>query len=499
MNRIPNPRQPNSFKPSFLAAAVFLSSMRMASAAEPPPPFGAVPHERQVAWQRMEYYGFVHFGLNTWTDLEWGYGDEDEKLFDPASFDARAIVRHFKEAGMKGLILTAKHHDGFCLWPTKSTSHNIAKSRWKKGKGDVLKEFASACQAEGMKFGLYVSPWDRNHAEYGRDGYVAAYHQQLREVLTNYGPVFEIWFDGANGGDGYYGGAREERTISDGYYQFPEAAAMIRELQPGCVIWGAGDARWGGSEQGDVGYPQWHTMDSTKPGNVATGVRHGDLWVPAEGDVSIRPGWFWHESEDMQVRPPENLLQIWFDCVGRGANLILNVPPDRDGKLRDGDIRSLVAFRKLRDACFSHDLAAGAKAEGPSRGGDPAFAAANLTDGKIDSYWTCDDETTTPAATVRLPKAATFDVVRLREAIRLGQRVDAFCIDAWADGKWTEIHSGKTIGNQVLVRLPHAVTSGRLQLRITEAGAVPCISEFSLFKRKRGPKRLAQGFATADS
>ncbi len=464
------------------AFALLLFTAAHALAAKPPPPFGAVPHERQLAWQRMEYYGFVHFGLNTYTGRAWGYGNESERLFNPTSFDARAIVRHFKDAGMKGMILTAKHHDGFCLWPTKTTTHDISKSPWKNGTGDMLKEFSEACRAEGMKLGIYVSPWDRNNAEYARPGYVKTFHEQIREVMSNYGPVFEVWFDGANGGDGYYGGANETRTITDGYYQFPILVEMIRKLQPQCVAWSAGDARWGGSEQGFVKYPQWDTMDSVRPGDVASGVPHGDLWVPAEADVSIRPGWFWRAQEDTEIKSPETLLDIWFKSVGRGANLILNVPPDRDGKLRDGDVRSLTEFRSLRDGLLSKDFAAGAHATGPTRGGDGRFSPANLTDSDIGSYWAPDDGTAAPTAEIYLKSAATFDVIRLREQIRLGQRVDAFGVDAWLDGGWKEIHTGKTIGNQVLVRLASPVTAGRLRLRVTHSAATPCISEFSLYK-----------------
>ncbi len=449
----------------------------------PPAPFGAIPHERQVAWQRLEYYGFIHFGLNTFTDREWGYGDEDPSLFNPKYFDVPAIVRHFKNAGMKGIIVTAKHHDGFCLWPTKTTEHNITKSPWKNGKGDILREFADACLAEKMKLGIYVSPWDRNHPEYARDGYVNVFHEQIREVLSNYGPVFEIWFDGANGGNGYYGGTKENRSIAKDYYQFPKALEMIRKLQPNCVVWGAGDARWGGSEQGHVAYPHWHTMDSIQSRkDLATGVRHGELWQPAEGDTSIRPGWFWHELQDSKVKSPEKLLQVWFDCVGRGANLILNVPPDRDGRIREVDVQSLMGFRKLRDALYSNDFAAAATASGPSRGDDKSYAPANLTDSDMDSYWTPHDGIATPSAEIRLRSPATFDVIRLREQIHLGQRVDTFAIDVWSNDNWKEIHTGQTIGYQLLARLSQSVTTDRLRLRITQSAAPPCISEISLFK-----------------
>ena len=453
-------------------------------AADAPAPFGAVPVGRQVAWQRMEYYAFVHFGLNTWTDREWGYGDEDTKLFNPSSFDARAIVHQFKEAGMTGVVLTAKHHDGFCLWPTKTTARNISNSPWKGGKGDLVKDFAAACKAEDMKFGIYVSPWDRSQPEYAREGYVKVFHDQIREVLTNYGPIFEIWFDGANGGDGFYGGAKEARKIPPNYYDFPKIVEMVRQLQPDCVVWGggnSGDARWGGSEQGTVPYPQWPTLNASGGGGGA-GTAHGERWVPAEADTSIRRGWFWHEREDSQVKSPEKLLQVWFDSVGHGANLILNVPPDRSGRLRAPDLASLKGFRELRDAMLAKDLARGAKATGPSRGGDAKFAPGNLTDGDIESYWTVDEGTASPAAEIQLGSPATFDIVRLREQIRLGQRVDSFALDAWTDGAWKEIHSGKTIGNQVVVHLSQPRTTDRLRLRITASAAVPCISELSLHR-----------------
>jgi alpha-L-fucosidase len=451
-------------------------------AVEAPAPFGAIPHERQITWQRMELYAFVHFGLNTWTNREWGYGDEDPKLFNPDAFDARAIVKSFREAGMTAVILTAKHHDGFCLWPTKTTGHNITKSPWKNGRGDLVREFADACRAEKLRFGIYVSPWDRNHAEYAREGYVKAFHEQIREVLTGYGPVFEIWFDGANGGDGWYGGAKEKRTIPPGYYRYPEAVEMIRKIQPQCVVWGAADARWGGSEQGHVAYPHWHTMDSQRGGDAATGVRHGDTWMPAEGDTSIRPGWFWHAAEDGKVKSPAKLMQVWMDCVGRGANLILNVPPDHHGRLREPDLRSLAGFKQLRDQLLATDFAAGAAVSAPSRGNNPRFKPPNLTDNDIETYWTTDDASHTPTGEIKLKASATFDVIRLREQIRLGQRVDAFAVDAMIDGSWKEIHAGKTIGHQVLAKLPSPVTTDRLRLRVTDCPAVPCLTEFSLLK-----------------
>lgn len=468
-----------------LACSSIFSS---ASAADAPAPFGAIPTPQQVDWQRLEYYAFVHFGLNTWTDREWGYGDEDPKLFNPDDFDAFKITELFKNAGMKGVMLTAKHHDGFCSWPTKTTPHNISKSPWRGGKGDLVKEFATAAKKSGIKFGTYLSPWDRNHPEYGREGYIKAYYAQIAELLTNYGPVFEIWFDGANGGDGYYGGARESRSIgsAEQYYNFPKVVENIRKMQPDCIIWGAGsagDARWGGSEQGHVNYPHWATMgNSTNEGIYGTGERGAHRWLPAEGDTSIRHGWFWHESANHSVKSPEKLLKLWFDCVGRGANLILNVPPDKRGHIYEADIKSLLEFKALRDKLYSKDFVAKAKVTASEvRGKDAKFDGSKMTDDDIESYWAVEDGNLTPSAEITLTKPTTFDVIRLREQIRLGQRVDSFEVDAWVDGAWTKILDGKTIGNQAMLQLPQPVTTDKLRLRITGSQATPCISEFALF------------------
>ncbi|MCC8020817.1 MAG: alpha-L-fucosidase [Akkermansia sp.] len=470
--------------------AVFLLLASPSEAAEAPEPFGAVPTDQQVAWQRMEYYAFIHFGLNTYTGREWGYGNESPKLFRPDQFNASDIAATFRKAGMKGMIYTAKHHDGFCAWPTKTTGHNITKSPWKNGRGDVVKEFADACREQGIRFGTYLSPWDRNNAEYGRPGYLDVYYGQIRELLTLYGPIFEIWFDGANGGDGYYGGAKEKRSIgsADQYYNFEKIVSMIRELQPDCIIWGAGsrgDARWGGSEKGHVNYPHWSTVGSGGGGG-GTGVRGGERWTPAEADTPINgAGWFWHPDQASKVKSLETLMDVWFDSVGRGANLILNVAADRSGRLDPADVSRLLEFKEARDQLYAKDFALGAAVKPTQvRGGDKRFSASNLTDGDIESYWAVEDDNLTPSAEITLPAPATFDVVRLREQIRLGQRVDSFTIEAFVDGKWIMIdNGGRTIGNQVLRRLKKPVTTGKIRLNITGSQATPCISELSLFRR----------------
>lgn len=467
-----------------------LSSMSMGTQA--PEPYGPVPTEQQVKWLRMEWYAFVHFGLNTYTDREWGYGDENPSLFNPGDFDADAIVKTFKDAGMTGMIYTAKHHDGFCTWPTESTEHNITKSPWKKGKGDVVKEFANACAKHDFAFGTYLSPWDRNCAEYGRPGYLDVYYKQIEELLTNYGPIFEIWFDGAMGGDGYYGGARENRNIgkADTYYNYTQVVKNIRALQPDCIIWGAaerGDVTWAGSEKGFAkNYPLWNAR--------------GDKWISLEADTPInKRGWFWHPGQGNAVKSPEHLMDVYLSSVGRGANLILNLAPNRDGRLDPADVAALDAFGDMRRKLLAKDYALKAKVKTSEYRGK-AYNGSQMTDGDIESYWCPNDGTTTPTAEFKLAKPATFDVVRVREQIRLGQRVEAFQVDAWVDGAWKTIvepgqpgenesgfdgvcgGKGHTIGNQVLRRIKEPVTTDRVRLSIVRAKACPCISEFSLLR-----------------
>ena len=391
-------------------------------AAQQPAPYGPVPTDQQVDWLRMEWYAFVHFSLNTFTNKEWGYGDESPELFNPGQFNARDIVATFKEAGMTGMIYTAKHHDGWCAWPTRSTSHSIKKSPWKNGKGDVVKEFAEACAKSGIKFGTYLSPWDRNCAEYGRDGYRKVYYRQIAELLQNYGPIFEIWFDGANGGDGFYGGARERRNIgsADKYYDFAQVVRNIRRMQPDCIIWGAaqrGDAGWGGSEKGFVKYPLWNSR--------------GDKWLMLEGDTPINhAGWFWHPGQAGRVKTPEHLMNVYLSSVGRGANLILNVAPNRDGVLDAADVESLLSFGAARRQLLAKDYALGAATSSSSAPYSKKTRARELTDGDIESYWCPEDGSTEPSVEFKLKQKETFDVMRLREQIRLGQRVESFKVEA---------------------------------------------------------------------
>jgi len=462
----------------------------LSTAAPPPDPSGPVPTVRQLRWHEMEFYGFLHFTVNTFTDKEWGFGDEDEKVFNPTDFDADQIVAVAREAGMKGLILTAKHHDGFCLWPSKYTEHSVKNSPWKGGKGDVVKEISEACRRQGIRFGAYLSPWDRNHKDYGRPEYIVYYRNQLRELLTNYGELFTVWFDGANGGDGFYGGARETRRIDNlVYYDWQNTWQIVRELGPMTVMFSdAGpDFRWVGNESGIAGETCWATLNvgNGVPGNVSAnlnqGERPGTHWLPAECDVSIRPGWFYHAGEDDKVKTAAQLLDIYYASVGRGACLNLNLPPDRRGRIHDEDIKSLREFRRLLDATFAVDLATGAKVSASNiRGGGQMFAAENVIDGRRDTYWATDDGVSNAWLVLDLGKSIAFNVVSLREYLPLGQRVEEFALDQWRSGSWQEFYKGTSIGNLRLIRTGF-MTTDRIRLRITRSAVCPAITQVGLF------------------
>lgn len=456
----------------------------------PPAPYGPVPSERQLRWHAMEFYGFLHFTVNTFTDKEWGYGDEDEKVFNPTAFDAGQIVSVAKAAGMKGLILTAKHHDGFCLWPSQYTEHSVKNSGWKDGHGDVVKEISLACRKQGLKFGVYLSPWDRNRKDYGQPGYITYYRSELRELLTNYGEIFTVWFDGANGGDGFYGGAKEMRRIdARTFYDWPNTWQQVRELMPNAVMFSdvGPDVRWVGNEHGFAGDPCWATLspDGGFPGGEVKGLnsgqRPGTSWIPAECDVSIRPGWFYHASEDQKVKTPAKLLEIYYKSVGHGACLNLNLPPDRRGQINENDVRSLREFRRILDETFATDLASQAKLTASNtRGGAKAFAPTNLTDSNRDTYWATDDAVRTPEVTFEWSQPVRFNVVNLREYLPLGQRVEAFALDQWKDGQWVEFARGTSIGNRRLIRGDY-ITTDRVRLRITQAPVCPALSEAGFY------------------
>lgn len=460
----------------FVLASAALAGVRFPDA---PAPFGPVPSARQLAWHEMEFYGFLHFSINTFTNREWGYGDESPTLFNPTAFDADQIVEAAKGGGMKGLILTCKHHDGFCLWPSRFTRHRASR--------DYVKEISEACARHGVKFGVYLSPWDRNHPQYGRPEYLTYYRSQLRELLTAYGPVFEIFFDGANGGDGYYGGAYERREIDNlTYYDWPSTWQLVRELQPDTVLFSdAGpDIRWVGNENGIAGETCWATQNRADfaPGHADVarlnrGDRPGTHWVPAECDVSIRPGWFYHRHEDDKVKTSQQLVDLYYQSVGRGASFLLNLPPDRRGRIHENDVAALRGFGRIIAGTFGTNLAAGARVSASNtRSG---FPPANVLDGRRDTFWATDDGVRTPTLTLELAREVTFNVVRLREHLPLGQRVISTAIDMSAGGGWREFGRATSIGNCRLIR-GQPVTTSRVRVRLN-ADVCPALSEVALF------------------
>ncbi len=475
-----------------LSSALLLLSFAYGAAASPPAPYGPVPSAAQIAWHDMEMYAFCHFTTNTFTDKEWGYGDEDPAVFNPTDLDVDQIVGTLARCGFKGVILTCKHHDGFCLWPTKATDHNISKSPWKGGKGDMVREFADAAKHAGIGFGVYLSPWDRNNKDYGTPQYVDTYRKQLRELLTQYGPLFEVWYDGANGGDGYYGGKREKRSIDRAtYYDWPKTWEIVRKFQPQAVMFSdAGpDVRWVGNENGIAPYPNWATFTPLtadgRPGTAGTcatqlGSPDGKIWMPTETDVSIRPGWFWHAHENDKVRSPKNLLNLYFNSLGHGSSFLLNVPPDRRGRLHENDVAALTGFKQALDRMFSNNLAAGAKASADALRG-AGYEPDLVLDGDKQTYWATPDETRAATLDLTLPEARSFSVIRLREPVRLGQRIRKFAVDVRENGAWSEwIGNGSSVGPVVLLR-GKPVTADGVRVRILESSACPCLSEVSLW------------------
>ncbi len=409
------------------------------------------PSPRQLAWHKMEYYAFTHFGPNTFTDKEWGGGDEDPNLFNPTSLDCRQWARAFKQAGMTGIIITAKHHDGFCLWPSKYSTHTVAQSKWMAGKGDVLKELSAACRAEGLKMGVYLSPWDRNHPAYGTPEYNQVFANMLHEVLTNYGPIFEVWFDGANGE-----GPNGKKQV----YDWGLFIKTVRECQPNAVIFSdAGpDIRWVGNEDGHSAPTCWCTIDRKRyvPGSplykeLTEGDPNGPDWVPAECDVSIRPGWFYHPDQDAKVKTPEQLFSLFLQSVGQNANFLLNVPPDRRGRIADPDIKALMGFKQLRDAAF----------------------ADKVLEGK--------------ATVLMFKKPTKVNTIVMQEDLTQGQRVKSFIVDAMFDGAWQQVAEGTTIGNKRILQFGPVEASG-IRVRVTDSFTTYFLKKIAVYAAAKARK-----------
>lgn len=461
------------------------------STAPPPNPVLPVPNEHQLVWQDLEFYGFVHFNMNTFTNMEWGTGAEDPALFNPTAFDANQWAQVCKDAGMKGIIITAKHHDGFCLWPTSTTEHSIKNSPYKNGKGDIIQEIADACKAQGLKFGVYLSPWDRNHAAYGTPEYVDVFRTQLRELLTQYGEVFEVWFDGANGGTGYYGGANEDRKVDKrNYYDWPTTYAMIRELQPQAVIFGdAGlDVRWVGNEHGFAYETTWSNLmrDSVYGGmpeyseKYSAGQENGTHWVPAEADVSIRPGWYYHEYEDHKVRSLPELLDIYYNSIGRNASLLLNFPVDRRGLIHENDIAQLNKLTAKIAEDFAENLVTKQTSITSDRDRGRGYEAKNVLDEKLDTYWATSDGEVSGSIIIEFKEPIIFNRFLVQEHIALGQRVKEFKVEVETEAGWNTIAEQTTIGYKRILRLKDT-TAKAIRFTVVDAKASPTISNIALY------------------
>ena len=476
-------------------------------------PNPVVPSANQVSYQQMELIGFIHFSINTFTDKEWGFGDEDPGLFDPMELDAEQWAATAKAAGMKQLTLTAKHHDGFCLWPSKYTEHSIKNSPYKNGKGDIVGEFVEACRKHGLKAGLYLSPWDRNHSGYGKPEYITYYRGQLEELLTQYGEISEIWFDGANGGDGYYGGANETRHIErETYYDWETTVRMVKEWQPDIMVFSdAGpDVRWVGNENGFAGETFWSIIntDSIVVGAANTaylnrGDPDGKDWVVGQCDVSIRPGWFYHASQDSLVKSPEELVDIYYKSVGRNALLLLNLPPDKRGLIPENDVQVLKEFRKMLDETFRDNLLDTISCmayeidEGKGKNnininnninnninkGFKKHRLNGLLDDDFRTYWVAQEDRLPVEILIEFPEAE-FDVIMLQEPIWMGQRISGFSIFVPGDEGWKEVANGSTIGCKRLLRIA-PVKASRMKIMIMDANNSVALSGIGLYNQKQ--------------
>ncbi len=467
-----------------------------------PAPVLPVPEPRQIAWQELEYYGFVHFNMNTFSDREWGFGDEKPEMFNPTEMDPRQWARIASEAGMKGLIITAKHHDGFVLWPSAYTEHSVKNSPWKEGKGDLIRELADACKEYGLKFGIYYSPWDRNHPDYGKPEYISYMRNQLTELLTNYGEIYEVWFDGANGGDGYYGGANEQRMVDKlTYYEWPKVYELVRELQPGAMMFSDGgpDVRWVGNEHGFAYETTWSNLmrDSVYAGmpdypeKYAPGQENGTHWVPAESDVSIRPGWYYHKYEDHKVKTLPQLLEIYYNSIGRNSSLLINFPVDTRGLIHENDEAAILRFGEKIKKDFELNLASFAKIEASGERGK-GYEAENVLDEEYQTYWTLNDGAPQSDLILDFGKEISFNRLMLQEFTPLGQRVKAFSLEREVAGNWEKIAEATTIGYKRILRFGD-VKAQRVRIKFLDGKDIPLISKVGIYN---APKLLiAPGFS----
>lgn len=460
-------------KMSRLSIALWGMLCMAACGSESPMPYGAVPTDAQLAWQRMEINMFCHFGPNTFTGAEWGSGEETEEVFAPTDLDCDQWVDVAKQAGVGGIILTAKHHDGFCLWPSAYSTHTVAEEN------DVLHMFTEACHKGGVKAGVYVSPWDRNHPSYGTTEYNTVFSNTLKEVHSNYGPFFEQWFDGACGE-----GPNGKRQV----YDWPLFEGTVLDINSSCILFsdvGPG-CRWVGNEEGRAGETNWSRLKvesgKRKTENGGCGDVEGNRWIPAEVDVSIRPSWFWHANE--YPKTVDELMEIYYNSVGRNGLLLLNVPPDSRGRIPAEDSAVLVAFRQERDRIFGHDLAQGATIDAfvDEQNIVSRQPISNLTDTAYHTYWMpSDKDTDFVTLVVQLPEEREIDIVVLQEYIPLGQRVSQFSIGYKNhEHEGIVLVQGTTIGYKRIIRLPHPIRTQSLYVTLEHALAPPILNRLSL-------------------
>ena len=446
----------------FTLLFAFLSFTALAQKAIPVYP---IPSAKQLAWAELEYYGFIHFNMNTFTNVEWGEGKENPSSFNPSALDCNQWARIAKKAGMKGLILTAKHHDGFALYPSKYTTHSVAKSPWKNGKGDVVKELSEACKKYGLKLGIYLSPWDRFHPAYGTDDYNQVYAKMQQELLTNYGPIFEFWYDGANGE-----GPNGKKQV----YDWPLFHSMVNKYQPNAVQFSdAGpDIRWVGNERG-YGYDtMWSPIlrDKIYPGcpdfdNYRNGQENGTHWVSPEVDVSIRPGWYYHPEQDDKVKTPDSLLKIYAASVGRNANLLLNIPVDIRGLIHENDSASLMGFAAIRAKSLVNLL--------KGNSSNPLF------DGKNSTYWMASLKKNDIQVDLKTPQKV--NTIMLQEPIALGQRVSSFELELVDELGNKEVIKAGTVGHKRMITFKERKLKS-FQIRFTSSRGTVLISNLEAYR-----------------
>ncbi len=457
-------------------------------------PLEPLPSAQQLAWHEVEMYALVCFNLVTFEDKEWGYGDTDPAIFNPTEFSADQIVSAAKNGGLNGIILVCKHHEGFCLWPTKTTGYNITKSPWKNGQGDMVKEFQMACEKAGMKFGVYLSPWDRNSAVYGEAGYIPVYYEQLRELLTGYGELFEVWFDGANGGDGWYGGADTIRNIDRfNYYGWDSIYKIVRELQPNAVIFSdMGDVRWVGNEAGFAGETSWCMYtpkgkdDDSKPApgytkywEATEGHEDGNYWMPSECDFPIRPGWYYHESQNDAVKSSEVLFDHYLKTVGRNASFNLGLAPDMRGLMHENDLKSLLGFKQILDDAFKYNLAYKQKITTDASG--KGYQGKKMIDGNPETYWAAPEERSKYEIIIQLDEVHELNAILLQEYIGLGQRVKSFNVEVKKAGEYVVVAEATTIGYKRILTFD-TVKTDQIRVTIADSRAAPVLSEIQLYR-----------------